>query len=273
MYLVPDLKVIFEEKKVRFALLSVFFASALFYLSDLLTNDRELFYTLLVLGVLGVVVLAGAQFSDIIKKSWVLSTILPMHLAVGFLITFYYFPFLGPLVRLSAYIGLGIIIYVLLLVNNIFLVVEEKGSVIPLYNAAVIWVQILITTISIPFISGVYKIPVSFLVQNFIVFISSMMLSTYLLWCLHYDKDIIKTTINEKVTLISLLSFLIFIAGVSISFFPSESFLRGLLMSSIFMFNMNYIYGHYKNKLVKLVLYEFAVIIVIFSILLIIFKP
>lgn len=273
MNIITEIKNLFNTKKFRYLVTSVVLTFVLFYLSSVLTSDKGLFYAILVFGVIGVVVVLGTQFSDFIRKSWVFSIILPLHLAIGFLITFFYFPYLGPVIRLLAFFGLGITTYVLFLINNIFIVVEEKGSVIPLYNAAVTWVQILITTISIPFITGVYKIPASFMVQNLIVFISSMLLNTYLIWCLTFDTDIIKTTIKEKFTLVSLLSFLVLLVGISISFFPSESFLRGLVVTSLIMFNMNYIYGHYKNKLVERVLYEFGIIIIIFSILLIVFRP
>ncbi|MCA9750432.1 MAG: hypothetical protein KC414_15080, partial [Romboutsia sp.] len=165
------------------------------------------------------------------------------------------------------------LLYVIFLVNNIFLVVLEEGSLIPLYSAAITWVQIIIIIISIPYISGIYKIPQNFLVQNIIVFASTLIFNFYLIWAVYLDPDIRSTGVEERTSLSLMLSFLVFTFGVATSFFPSESFLRALFISTIVMFNLGYTYAHYKNRINNRLVYEYLLICTIFFTFLIIFTP
>lgn len=272
MQLVNNIKRFSRNKKLKYGILSVGISIGLFYLASIIKNETTLYYTVIVLVVITVIGVIGTQFSNFVKMSWLISWLLPFHLYLGFLTTFFYFPNLGPAVKIMAFFGLALASYIILLVNNIFLVVEEKGNLIPLYNAAVTWVQILVIVISIPFISGVYKIPSTFLIQNLIVAVSAALLCFYMIWCMSFDPDIKRTSRKEKVTLVTILTSIIFSLGVSISFFPSESFLRALFVASLLLFNLNYIYAHYKNRLSQRMFTECGLISFFFFLLLLIFR-
>jgi hypothetical protein len=88
-----------------------------------------------------------------------------------------------------------------------------------------------------------------------------------------YDTDVKKTVFKEKLVVSSLFSFLVFVMGIGVSFFPVESFLRSLFVSSILLFGLSYIYAHYKNRLNPRIIFDYLVIALIFFIILIVFKP
>ncbi len=261
------------DKKTKYLLISAGL-TVLLILSNVLIDSAIALYTIVfIFTVLMFSGLMYAQYIDRSKRGLVFSWLLPIHLAVGYYLTFYYFPNLGPLVKVLAYMSFGLISYVVLLVNNIFVVILEKGSLIPLYTAAVAWVQILIIIISIPYISGVYKIPVNFLVQNCIVLVSALMFNFYMIWVTFLDHDIKRTPLVERGYLAVLLSFLVFVFGLGVSFIPTESFLRALFVSTVIMFGLGYVQAHYKNRINLRLLLEYGIISLIFLFLLIFFRP
>jgi len=67
--------------------------------------------------------------------------------------------------KLLGFFIVSILYYLINLVNNIFLVVEEKADIIPLYRVALTWSQILLIIVSIPLFAGIYKLNVSPLLQ------------------------------------------------------------------------------------------------------------
>ncbi len=261
------------DKKSKYLLISVGLTGMLMS-SNILINSEFALYT--IVAIFTVMMFSGlmyAQYIDRARRGLVFSWLLPVHLAVGYYLTFYYFPNLGPLVKVLAYLSFCLMSYVLLLVNNIFVVIIEKGSLIPLYTAAVAWVQILIIIISIPYISGVYKIPINFLVQNGVVFISAIMFNFYMIWVTYLDPDIKRTSSVERGYLAIALAFIVFIFGLGVSFIPTESFLRALFVSTVIMFGLGYVQGHYKNRINLRLLLEYGIISLIFLFLLILFRP
>ncbi len=262
------------DKKVRYIGSASLLVLLVFGLATQIKTEQVLFLVVLGFVFTALVGLLAAEF--LIKSktsSYAFLLILLVHLIIGVLISYYYFPNLGPLFRAIAFVGTGILYYILFIVNNVFLVTEERGSPIPLYSAAIAWAQILIIMISIPYFSGVYKIPTNFLVQNGLVSISTFLLCFYMIWAVSFDPDIKRTSLGEKFAIASLLSFLVFLAGLSVSFVPSESFLRALFISALLMAALAFIVAHYKNKITRRLLFEYGVINGIFFMLLLLFKP
>lgn len=267
------IRTILLDKKSKYLLISVGLTGLLMLSNILINNEFALYTIVFIFTVLMFSGLMYAQYIDRSKRGLVFSWLLPVHLAVGYYLTFFYFPNLGPLVKVLAYLSFCLMSYVLLLVNNIFVVIIEKGSLIPLYTAAVAWVQILIIVISIPYISGVYKIPINFLIQNGVVFISALMFNFYMIWVTYLDPDIKRTSLVERGYLAIVLAFIVFVFGLSVSFIPTESFLRALFVSTVIMFGLGYVQGHYKNRINLRLLLEYGIISLIFLILLIFFRP
>lgn len=268
-----QLKSALLDKKTKYLIVSVGMTVLLISSNVLINSDMALYTIVFIFTVLMFSGLMYAQYFDRSKRGLVFSWLLPVHLAVGYYLTFYYFPNLGPLIKVLAYISFCLMSYVLLLVNNIFVVILEKGSLIPLYTAAVAWVQILVIIISIPYISGVYKIPINFFVQNFVVFISALMFNFYMIWVTYLDSDIKRTSVKERGYLAVVLAFLVLIIGLGVSFIPTESFLRALFVSTVIMFGLGYIQAHYKNRINLRLLLEYGIISLIFLFLLVFFRP
>lgn len=208
------------------------------------------------------------------KVSYLLfSHLLPAHLIIGFVLSVYYFPNLALPILLLGYLAFGVLNYIVFLVNNIFLVIKEKGSLIPLYSVAITWVQILIIVIAIPFYSGVYKLPLNILVQGLLVLVSSSLFYAYTIWGMMFDPDIKKTDIKEKIVIIIYFAFITYITGLAVSFIPTETFLKAMFIVMVNMFSIAYIYAHYKNRITTRLLLEYGVICLIFFLLLLIFRP
>lgn len=269
--ILTSLNTVTSDKKTRYGLLSSGITILLYYFSTLLTTDRILLYVVILAVLVAFVVALSLQISKRLPLGFSYSIVLPLHLIIGFLTTFYYFPNLGPVIKVLAFLSAGIGLYITFLVNNIFLVVEEKGGTIPLYNVAITWVQILVVVIAIPYISGILKIPAVFIVQSALILMSGLLLSSYMIWCLSFDPEIKSTTSGEKVIATAFSGFMIFVSGISTAFFPSETFLRSLFISSVLMLMITYIYGHYKNNLNSKIIYQNVIFSLIFFVIMLAF--
>lgn len=261
------------DKKIRYGVSSIALVAILFFASNNIPDEETLF--LIVMG-LALFSLVGLFLSQLVfKKSSadIFLVILLVHLVVGFLVSLFYFPNLGPLVMAIAFIGAGVLTYTVFLVNNVFVVTEEKEVLIPLYNVALTWAQILIVVISISYFTGVFKISSPQAIQSMFVLVSTFLFCSYMVWAMSFDSDVKKTNYIEKISLSSLLSFLTFLAALSVSYIPTESFLRGLFVSSIVMFDLAYIVAHYRNRVNKRMLLEYWAISLVFFVILLVFRP
>jgi hypothetical protein len=261
------------DKKIRYGIVSIVLVVVLFFASNSVPTEEVLFLIVTGLVLFSLVVLLLSQLVFKKSSSDIFLVILLVHLVVGFLISLFYFPNLGPLVMAVAFIGVGLLTYTVLLVNNVFVVTEEREGLIPLYNAALTWAQVLIVVISIAYFTGIFKIPSAQPVQNLSVLVSTFLFCSYMLWAMSFDPDAKKTSYSEKISLSTLLSFITFLAALSVSYIPTESFLRGLFISSIVMFDLAYIVAHYKNRIRKRMFIEYGTISLIFFIILLIFRP
>ncbi len=267
------LNALINNKKLRYLLLSIVTVLALYVMTMSAETPTDLFYLIGFVLLFAVGSVLVAQFTSLISTSYVLFMVLPVHLVIGFMTSFYFFPNLSVLIKMIAFILAGIIIYVLFLINNVFLVVEEKGTLIPLYNAAISWVQMIIVIIAIPYFSGIFKVPSNYISQNVFVMVSSFMFYFYMIWAVTFDPDIKKTSVSERTILATLLSFITFCCGMAVSFVPTESFLRALFLVSVVLFSLAYIQAHYKNRLNTRMIMEYGFISLIFFLILLAFNP
>jgi len=212
------------------------------------------------------------HYPNLTFKNLAISSILPLFLSYGAFLVLRYFPNLALTFRLLSIFGYAALYYVVSLVDNIFLVVNERKEIIPLYRVAVTWSHIMIITIAIPFYTGIFKLPINSLFQNIIIFLATCVFCLYIIWASRYDKGMKNLSIGEG-TLLSLYSSFI-VAGMStaVSFFPTEAFMRALLVSSTLMFVMNYsITGYLKNEIYKKIIFEYLGIVLLFFFLTLVF--
>jgi hypothetical protein len=261
------------NKKVRYAILSVLIAVLLVFTTAYITSEQILFYIMvgvvlmLFMGLLSMALMYESVSSPIYL------VILLGHMITGSLAFLFYFPNLGPLIRFVAFVGVGVLVYTILLVNNVFVVTKERGGIIPLYTAALTWSQVMIIVISIPYYSGVFKITLSPAVHWSLVMLSSILFTFYIIWAVGFDPDTKRSSAAEKWVLSIALSFIVVVAAMATSFYPAEAFLRALFVSAVLMTNLAYVVGYYKNRLYARMFFEYGAIIGILFILLLIFNP
>lgn len=265
------LKAFFLEKKNRF-LLQSFVLGVLVFLFSYSNGGTKLLIA--VFAVLATVVGTFlTQYPNVDFRNILINLLLPLHLVLGAMLSLIYFPNLGlpiKIVSLVAFIGS---FYVISLVSNVFLVVEDKNETIPLYRAALAWNQIILIVIAIPFFAGVFKLPLNGLFQSTIVSTSSFMFAIYLMWILAFDKNSRSLKVGEQVLFGLFVSFLVFACSVLVSFIPTESFLRAIFVSSALLFGLNYVQSHTKNTINRNLVLEYFIISIIFFLLLLVFKP
>ncbi len=205
-------------------------------------------------------------------KSLAISSILPLFLSYGVFLTLRYFPNLALAFKILAVIGYAGLYYVVSLVDNIFLVVNERKEIIPLYRVAVTWSHIMIIVIAIPFYAGVFKLPINSLLQNIIIFLTTIILCFYSIWASRHDKGMKNVSVGEGTLLSVYSAFIVSGMSTAVSFFPTEAFMRALLVSSTLMFVMNYsITGYLKNEIYRKIIFEYLGIVLLFFLLTLIF--
>ena len=200
-------------------------------------------------------------------------SVLPLSLSFGVYLSFYHFPNFSFLFKTLSLVIVSVLFYLISLVNNIFLVVDEKEDVFPLYRVAVTWSQILLVIISIPVYVGICKFDQSPVLQVLLAGGMTFVFTAYYLWSLNFDTRIRKTTLLEKIFNCFFCVFLVMAGIISVSFIPTEAFLRGLFAASILLFGLNYLDGYVKNRLNKGFLYIYGSIFVLFLILILVFRP
>lgn len=223
-----------------------------------------------------IIIICGAYFSQstlVKRENLVTIFLMPIHVAVGALLSLYYFPNLGLPTRLGALISVGFVLYAVSLMNNIFLVVSEKGSLIPLYRVALTWSQILVVVVAIPFFAGMYKIPINAFYQNLFVSLSAFLFSLYLLHIQSFDTFTRKIEAGDRLMFSLFAMFIVFSFGISVSFLPTKSFLRSLCISSVLMGVLGYLQGNLRNDITQKVVREYSMISLVFLLLTLLFRP
>lgn len=259
------------SKRQKYGLFSILAGFSAYYFS-LDPISRGIGYAVLIL----VFVTLGnflTHTPNIKVFSILITSVLHYHLVIGTFLSYHYFPNLSLHFKVASALIFTVLFYITSLVNNVFLVIDTRSEVIPLYRVAATWSKILIIAIAIPFLAGVYKLPFYTLLQGSLATTSVLLFLSYLLWLLKLSPDTKKYKAGEVVTLLGFGSFSFFVLNIAVSFFPSESFLRALFLSSVLMFNASYIEGHFKNKINTKLITEHLVISFLFLLLLFVFKP
>jgi hypothetical protein len=212
------------------------------------------------------------HYPNITLKNLAVSSILPLFLSYGAFLVLRYFPNLALSFRLTTIIGYAALYYVVSLVDNIFLVVNDRKEIIPLYRVAVTWSHIMIIVIAIPFYTGIFKLPINSLFQNIIIFFATLIFCLYIIWASRHDKGMKNVSVGEGTLLSIYSSFIVSGMSTAVSFFPTEAFMRALLVSSTLMFVMNYsITGYLKNEIYKKIIFEYLGIVLLFFFLTLVF--
>lgn len=259
------------SKRQKYLLHSILTVIPLYFFSKKLP---EINVTLLVVLVLVVYIgsfLVHRPNSTI--KNILITSILPVFLLTGYILSVIYYPNLSDIFRLGSMLGFMGLFYATLLVNNVFLVVESRKEPIPLYRVAATWSKILLAATAVPLLAGVYKISVNSFMEVVITFVITALFVLYLIWFSEHNPDTKTYKIGEIITISILTCFIVPVANLSVSFIPTETFLRALYVSSVLLFCISYIEAHLKNSITRKLISEHFGLSFIFLLLLFIFKP
>ncbi len=258
------------DKRQKYVAHSLILLGLLYYFSG--STDRSgLAYILMVLAV----VLVGSYLThkpNAKPLNILVTGILPVSLTLGFILSLIYFPNLSNIFKITSLLVYTVLFYLVCLVNNVFLVVETRGETIPLYRVASTWSKILVVVVAIPLLAGIFKLNVDSLQQTLLVSLASALFYFYLVWSLKYNHEVKKYKIGEMLALLTLGVFLVAASNLAVSFFPSETFLRALYVSSVLIFGVSYLEGHLKNTINKKLITEHILISLLFLTLLFVFN-
>lgn len=269
-------------KKLRFIVLSAILISACYFLSlsYLSSNDASqsaslakyiVFIALIsVLSSLFVQYLGGGNRE---VKIVFFTGITPFMLTLGCFLLFVYFPNLSPILKVLAGFFNFILLYTLLLLNNVILVVESREVNIPVYRVAINWVQIVLLSVSLVLFTGILKTFLQPLIQVVLIAASSYIFYQYLIWVYSNDKDIRLLRSFESVILSLANTLLVGWSASLVLFFATESFLRGIFVASVFLLGLGYIQLYLKNALSKKGVWDYLLICLVFLTILVVFKP
>jgi hypothetical protein len=231
-------------------------------------------------GYIAVIVLSLAMFGTLLVhypninlKNAFYVLLMPLSLLTGAILFLNYFPNLGNIFKLVAIISFGLFYYLVSLVDNVFLVVEDREEIIPLYSVATAWSQVIQVIVAIPLFSGIFKLDTTGLVQSALVGAITFLFVVYQIWSSRYDKDAKNAGVGETVLLSALGLFMTFSFSAAVSFLPSEAFLRALLISAVLMFVLNYVASYLRNDINKKMIVEFILIFSVFLGVILFFTP
>ncbi len=157
-----------------------------------------------------------------VKLMNLLSTLLlPLSLVTGAVLSLYFFPNFSLLFRLVIIASFSALFYIVLLVDNIFLVIHDREEVIPLYRVALTWSQILEVVVAIPLFAGIFKLPVDGITQSLIVSLISLLFALYLVGVQKFDKDSKDPGVGEIATLCLFVFVIVLCASISVAFMPT----------------------------------------------------
>jgi hypothetical protein len=106
------------------------------------------------------------QYPNIDFKNVSYILMMPLSLVTGALLFLNYFPNIGFVFKTLTIISFGVFYYFVSLVDNVFLVVQNREEVIPLYRVATAWSQIIQVIVAIPLFSSIFKLRVNGILQS-----------------------------------------------------------------------------------------------------------
>ncbi len=260
------------DKRLRY-LIQTLIVVGFIYLFAIVGLDFSL--PILILAVLVIVALGSVitHFPNIKPVNFFVSILMPISVITGALLSFKYFPNLGFYFKLFIIFGFGFLYYLVSLMDNVFLVIQDRAEIIPLYRVAVTWSLILQVVIAIPLFAGIFKLNLDGIYQSLIIGTLAFVFNLYQLWALQFDDDAKNPKVGEIIFLSTVVFFLNAAACLMTSFLPMESFLRALFLASVLMFSLVYVSGHLKNEISKKFITQYIIYIIIFALIMIVFTP
>jgi hypothetical protein len=266
------------DSKLKFHMMSAVLVSLMFWFSFASGTLKVVAGVLAVLtSMFGVLtlqysIISSSSMKKLIYKTALSVVTIPAAITLGTLLSLYYFPNLSIYVKTAAILVVGGLLYISLLVNNTFLVVHERGEIIPLFRVASTWSQILVIVVSIPLFAGIYKLPFLPFFQTALILFTASLFSLFLNWVHNMDPDIPAISDKNRIIESIFVGFTLGALSISTSFLPTESFLRALLMSSVLMFILGYMLAHHKNAVTRKLMVEYSLISILFLGLVLIFN-
>lgn len=261
------------EKKYRFGLHALAFFIILLLKSigklDFL-NGPALIIAMFLVTLVSIVII---HFPNITFKNIFMALLLPVTLAYGGTLALIYFPNVSLMFKLFAILVFAFLDYIVLLIDNIFLVVADREELIPLYRVAVTWSLIIQIVVLIPLVAALYKLNINSIYQALLVSITSFFYTLYQIWATRYDKDAKNVGGVERLFLAFIVFFIVLAAVISVSFVPSEPFLKALFTATTAMFGIGYVSGYLKNEINKKYIMQYTIMILFFLVLMLIFTP
>jgi hypothetical protein len=197
----------------------------------------------------------------------------PVVLAVGTISGLIFFPNLNEYFKLTLILASGFLLYISTLTNNLVIAEKIEDTSLPLFRVGLIWTQILLIVQSIPLITVVYKLDLLFIYQSLIIllyFISSSLIYIHTL-LLSRKNEVV--TNREFLMIIIQMVYLPFLASISTSFMPAESFLRATFVTSVYMGMVGYSRNYIENSITRSLIVQYSLIALFFLIVLFVFNP
>lgn len=259
------------DKKYRFLIHASVYAVILYSYSTGLIYFNSL--TLLVLLFLTTVLsVFFAHFPNINIRNILIASLLPVNLALGGTLVLVFYPNVNILFKVAVIFGLAFLDYIILLIDNIFLVVSDREELIPLYRVAVTWSLVIQILVFIPLSASVLKLNFNGVVQAVLIGLDAFLFCVYQIWITRYDRDAKNVSWVEGLFLTLFVYFIVGASVIGVSFIPAEPFLKALLTSTIAMFTIGYVSGYLKNEISKKYIVQYSFIIIFFLLLTIIFR-
>ncbi len=260
------------EKKNRFLIHALIFA-AYNYLVVTGRVDLTGFFRYIIPGIAFIGLTYVTHFPNLKLKNILMAMLMPLSVLAGSIMSFHYFPNLGSLFKIFTILAFAGLDYLILLIDNIFLVVEDRQELIPLYRVAVTWSLILQIVVAMPLFAGIFKFNINSFYQSAIVSAVAFVYCLYQIWASRYDQDAKNTGVVERIYLSLIVAYFVFSSSLGVSFFPTEAFLKALFTATVCMFGLSYTSSYLKNEITRKMIIQYCLIVLLFLLITIIFKP
>ncbi|HHH14110.1 MAG TPA: hypothetical protein ENJ78_00185 [candidate division WWE3 bacterium] len=262
----------FVPKRILFLLTSLTFFSIGFFLILVKGEGTTITYNLLV-SLLPLFMLLLSLSFGIRKQNLFKIVLMPSLLVISSYLLLSFFPNLNTFFKFSFIVFTSLVLYFMLLSLNVFLVVEEKGSTIPLIRPARTTFLLLEIYTFFLFVTSLYKVllpdpltEATFLFQFTLVFLITYFFAQAYWWSQNLESDISSFVGNESLTV----AFFVLVIAISLSFFSTESFFRALSLVATYYVSINFIESVVTHKFIKSQYWEYFLItllIILFLIL------
>jgi len=229
-------------------------------------SDIPLALACLFIALVGTCVL---HYPNIKRYNIVPSVLLPLGIISAGVLLLSHYSGLSFALRAVIVLYVGVMYYLISLMDNIFLVVYDRDESIPLFRVATSWSQIFHILIAIPIFACIYKLDYRSYESSSILFILSFIVLMHQVWIQSFDSDTKRVGVWEMIFLSLFGSFLVSAGALATSYIPAEAFLRALFAAAILLFSINYVNSYLKNELSKKLIAQYISIVVIFLALLV----